>query len=331
MSSPDLSVIIVNWRSADYLKKCLKSVFANAAGLSLEVIVIDNASYDGCGEMIAREFPEVRFFQSPENLGFARANNLGFEHSSGKNLLFLNPDTEIVGSALQEMLASLERTPTAGIVGPKLLNSDLSIQTSCIQRFPTVLNQFLDSEYLRARFPRARIWGMRPLWERSGEPTEVEVISGACLMIKRDAFEQSGMFSPRYFMYSEDVDLCYEVRRLGRKILFAGKVTVIHHGGRSSSESEESHFASVMAKESIYRFFLDKRGRLYGALFRAVTVAAALFRLALCGAVIALPRHNRNQPARAAASKWRAILGWGLGRATSTGGVQKQPAIPQVQ
>src|ERR1022692_3083078 len=263
MSNPDLSIVIVNWRSAAYLQKCLLGIFANGAGLSFEVLVIDNASYDGCAEMIAREFPRVRFLQSAENLGFARANNLAFQHSAGRILLFLNPDTEIAGPALQTMVTSLDSTPDAGIVGPRLLNSDLSVQTSCIQRFPTILNQLLDCEYLRARFPRARIWGMRPLWERSGAVAEVEAISGACLMIRRDAFEQACMFSPRYFMYSEDVDLCYEVRRSGRKVCYANEATVIHHGGRSSSASGESRFASVMARESIYRFLLARRGRGY--------------------------------------------------------------------
>src|SRR5713226_1336480 len=106
--SPALSIIIVNWKSADFTRKCLASVRANAKGINLEILVVDNASFDGCAEMIQTEFSEVRFIQSQDNLGFARANNLAFGHSSGSILLFLNPDTEIVGMALQDMMACLE-------------------------------------------------------------------------------------------------------------------------------------------------------------------------------------------------------------------------------
>ena len=239
-------------------------------------------------------------------------------------MLFLNPDTEIVLEALQVMAArgGPENQSLAGIVGPKLLNSDLSVQTSCIQRFPTILNQVLDCDYLRARFPNARIWGMRPLWESPQVPAEVEVISGACLMIRRDVFEQAHLFSRRYFMYSEDVDLCYEVRQSGWKVCYASEATVIHHGGRSSSASPESHFAPVMARESIHRFLVARRGRGYAALFRAATAMAALFRLALLGLAITLPLRRTKQASRQSASKWRTILAWSLGRVPSASGVR---------
>jgi hypothetical protein len=331
MSNLDLSIIIVNWNSAAYLRTCLRTVFANTAGLTFEVLVIDNASYDGCAGMIAREFPSVRFIQAAENLGFARANNLGFQQSIGRIVLFLNPDTEIVLEALQVMAASLESIPGAGIVGPKLLNSDLSVQTSCIQRFPTILNQVLDCDYLRSRFPNARIWGMRPLWESPQAPVEVEVIPGACLMIRRDVFEQAGMFSSRYFMYSEDVDLCYEVRQLGWKVCYASEATVIHHGGRSSTASAGSHFADLMARESIYRFLSARRGRTYSALFRVTTAMAALFRLALLGLAIVLPLRHIRQASRESASKWRSILDWSLGRVPSARDAHTPPAVFQAQ
>ena len=140
----DLSIVIVNWNSVDFLCKCLTSVYANSKGTSFEVIVIDNASFDGCEEMIQNEFSLVRFIQSQKNLGFARANNLASEQATGKVLLFLNPDTEVIGPALQCMVDLLESAPDAGLVGPKLLNTDLSVQMSCIQSFPSILNLALD-------------------------------------------------------------------------------------------------------------------------------------------------------------------------------------------
>ncbi len=330
MIDPDLSIVIVNWNSCGYLCSCLKSVFAKGVGLSFEVLVIDNASYDGSAEMVHSEFPLVRFIQSTENFGFARANNLGFEHARGRLLLFLNPDTEIVGPALQVLAATLESSPDAGIVGPRLLNSDLSVQTSCVQRFPTILNQILDCDYLRTRLPNAQIWGMRPLWVTSSGPVEVEVIPGACLMVKRTVFEKASQFSPRYFMYSEDVDLCYEVRKSGAKVYFVNDAEVIHHAGRSSGASEVSHFASVMARESTYLFFLAKRGWTYASLYRAAMASAALVRLALLGmADVFLPQPDKR-PRLASASKWRSILTWGLGRVPPAKAVRHPPAISQV-
>src|SRR5438309_590446 len=161
MSSPDLSVIIVNWNSATFTKQCLASIFANAGALNIEVIVVDNASYDGCAEMVGVEFPDVTFVQSQRNLGFSGANNLALGRASGRNVLFLNPDTEIEGSALQVLLSAVDSIPDAGMVGARLLNSDLSLQTTCITALPSILNQALSCDYLRYTIPRWRIWSLR--------------------------------------------------------------------------------------------------------------------------------------------------------------------------
>src|SRR6185312_9935428 len=149
----ELSIIIVNWRSAAFLRKCLATIYETTHAIDFETVVVDNASFDGAAEMLAAEFPQVRFVQSEKNLGFAGANNLGFRNSVGENLLLLNPDTEIIGSAIPAMLSLLRFTPDAGIIGCKLLNSDGTIQTSCVQRFPSILNQALDADYLRLKFP----------------------------------------------------------------------------------------------------------------------------------------------------------------------------------
>ena len=310
----DLSIIIVNWNSAVFMRKCLASISENRGTLNIEVIVVDNASYDGCQEIIAAEFPGVCFIQSPENLGFARANNLGFEHSSGRNLLFLNPDTEVVGTALQVLLASLESIPDAGLVGARLLNSDLSVQTCCIQAFPTILNQAFDFERLRLAFPKCRWWDISPLLEDSEGAVPVEVISGACLMIKRKVFEEAGLFSTDYFMYSEEVDLCWRVKELGWKQYYVGNATVIHHGGQSTLYTPDRRFSFVMMRESRLRFLTTRRGWLYGNTYRVSTALAATCRLVLLGAalLLTLGRFRRQELLRAF-SKWMAVLGWAAG------------------
>lgn len=153
-----LSIIIVNWKSTEYLGGCLKALFRHLDDLEWEVIVVDNASEDGCEAMLMREFPRVTLLKAAENLGFARANNLGVKSCHGEILLFLNPDTEVADDSLQRMAAWLETHPRVGVVGARLLNSDKSPQQTSVQAFPTLRNQFLDSEFLRRRFPRSRMW-----------------------------------------------------------------------------------------------------------------------------------------------------------------------------
>ena len=132
----DLSIIIVNWNSKDYLHKAIASVEADTKGIDFEVVVIDGGSFDGSAEMLRQDYPHVVFIQSDKNLGFAKANNEAFKVSRGRILLFLNPDTEVEGHAITTLYDQLNVLPDAGIVGPKLLNSDRSIQQSCIRASP---------------------------------------------------------------------------------------------------------------------------------------------------------------------------------------------------
>ena len=309
----ELSVIIVNWKSCEFLRKCLASLFANAWKPSWEVVVIDNASYDGCGEMLAAEFPRVRFLQGQENLGFAAANNVAFNDSVGKYVLFLNPDTEVVGAAVQTMLFFLQATPDAGAVGVRLLNTDLTLQTSCIRRFPTILNQALDFDVLRRIFPRASLWGMGPLFAGDNALAAVQAISGACLMVTREAFEQVGQFSTRYFMYSEDVDLCHKLQSAGRRNYYLGAATVVHHGGKST-DNQETGFSAVVMRESRWQFLRQTRGPGYAAAYRwsvgLVAVARLLLLAALVGATLGI---FRRASLRAALLRWYKILRWSLG------------------
>src|ERR1019366_1850950 len=233
----DLSVIFVNWNSADYLRDAVASVRQHTSGISYEIIVVDNASPRGAGEseILERQLSDVTLIKSAQNLGFAGANNLGFRQSSGRNILFLNPDTKLTSPAIRQMLLRLDTLPNAGIVGCKLLNGDLSLQTSCVQTFPTILNQVLDTDYLRLRWPNCRLWGTASLFSQSPDPAEVEVISGACLMIKREVFERVGCFTEDYFMYAEDLDLCYKVHRAGFRNYYVKEASLIHYGGKSSS------------------------------------------------------------------------------------------------
>src|SRR2546428_6330789 len=191
----DLTIIIVNWNSADYAIDCVKSISSSTQDLGFEIVIVDNASSDRSCEILQKGLPNVRLVRSPKNIGFAKGNNLGVQFASGRNILFLNPDTRVLGRAINSMYRSLECSPVVGAVGCKLLNDDLTTQTSCIQPFPTLLNQLADIEWLKVRLPHLKLWGIGPIFETSdGIPLPVEAVSGACLMVKREVFARVGLF-----------------------------------------------------------------------------------------------------------------------------------------
>ena len=309
----DLSIIIVNWNSKEYLKRCLNSIYSQSIRLIYEIIVVDNASFDGCDRILKDEFPDVIFIQIKKNIGFGKANNLGFQHTSGRNLLFLNPDTEILGPAIYTMYHYLEKIPDAGAAGCTLLNSDQSIQTSCVQTFPTILNQILDIEYLKVLFPNLRFWGINPLLSYNGIPQKVEVVSGACLMVKRDIFEKIDKFTTDYFMYTEDIDLCYKVQNAGYIVYYISDAQVVHYGG-GSSKKHENDVGVVLMRESIFKFFRIRKGELSAKCYRLSMSIASIIRLMMLGILLLLPFKEAHRiKFYHTFSKWKKILRWSVG------------------
>ena len=292
----------------------MRSVYEQTRGIQFEVIVLDNASRDGCAEMLAAEFPAARFIQGEENLGFARGNNLAAKQAAGEMLLFLNPDTELRGPAVNKLFEALVSLAEAGAVGARLLNTDGTLQTSCIQAFPTIANQVFDAELARKWSPRGAPWGTAPRHAKTREPVLVEGISGACLLTRRTAFEQVGGFSEDYFMYYEDMDYCLKVRKAGWKNYYAPEAVVVHHGGKSSGAGEQSRFSSVTMAESAWRFFCKERGRPYAGAFRVCLAAMAAGRLCLLSLLYPLtwPSANRRRIS-GAWRKWAFVFRWAFG------------------
>ncbi|MGD1082958.1 MAG: glycosyltransferase family 2 protein, partial [Candidatus Sulfotelmatobacter sp.] len=233
----------------------------------------------------------------------------------GRILLFLNPDTELRGPAINLMHVCLDSSADIGVLGCRLLNPDLSVQTSCIHTFPTILNQVADIERLRQLSPRLKLWGMRPLFDpESGTPVGVEGVSGACQMIKREVFEKVGLFSTDYFMYMEDLDLCYKVREIGKKVCYLGAATIVHHGGQSSSKRGGEDFSGPMMKESLLKFLRKSRGPFYAGLYRLSMFLVSVLRAAVLAVLLSIPsaRLDKNS-LRHSLNKWYKILRWSVG------------------
>ena len=315
MMSQSLSIIIVNWKSKDFVRGCLATLFEDPDAAAYEVLVVDNASFDGVAEMLAADFPRVIFIQCEANLGFAGANNLALKRSHGRYILFLNPDTEIQGAAVQTLVAALESEPTAGMVGARLLNSDLTLQTTCVAAIPSIPNQLLDSALLRQAFPNWRMWGMRALWNSASSRAQVAAISGACMLCRRHVVEGLGGFSTDYFMYVEDMDLCLRITRAGWKIYYVPEATIVHHGSGSSAR-RESNFSNIVLRASLVRFFKIHYGHLYAGVYRTGLVVASLVRILLLAA--SLPIFSARRGFNAAVqplSKWWRIFLWSSGLA----------------
>jgi N-acetylglucosaminyl-diphospho-decaprenol L-rhamnosyltransferase len=306
-----LSVLIVNWKSKDYLRECLKSIQVTSEELVTQIVVVDGGSFDGCGEMLANEFPSVQFVQSGKNLGFGRSNNLGFEQVTGELLFLLNPDTELKPNALQRMLLTLEELPQAGIIGARLLNTDGSLQTSCVQSFPTPLNQALDSNLFRELFPKSKLWGTYPAFF-SDESVAVEAISGASMLMRSDTFRRIEGFDPKYFMYGEDMDLCRKTHNLELKVYFQPQAEIIHHGG-GSSDGEFSNFSTVFMRQSIHAFIQERQGSSAALLYRFSMALSAFMRMtALSVSQVFSPACKRSKN-KSSFKKWTAILRWSIG------------------
>ena len=306
----DLSIICVNWNALGYLRSALASVQQNTHATSYEVIVVDNASPEGGVDAMKEEFPDTIIIKSPENLGFARANNLGFTHASGEFVLLLNPDTELRGPAIDILMANARALPDFGVIGGKLLNTDLTVQTQAVQTFPTILNQVLNIESLRLRWPSCPLWNIAPLFLRNGKPVKVEVIPGACMLLRSATFAKVGMFSEEYFMYAEDLDLNWKVRALGLTNYYIEDSEIVHHGGRSSSRQMVSQWSTKMMYTAMLCYYQKNRGPVYAVLYRMAMATSALVRLLLLALMYPFVD---QQVYRAASSKWSVVLRWALG------------------
>jgi GT2 family glycosyltransferase len=205
----DLSVVILNWNTCALLEKCLRSLVCPHRGIDVEIIVVDNASGDNSREMVRREFPQVNLIVNPKNVGFGAGNNVAVPQASGRYVLFLNSDTVVMDGALSAMVSYADANSDIGILGPKLLNGDGSLQYSC-RRYPNLATGFFRNTPLGRLFPKNRFAADYLLqdWDHA-TPRDVDWVSGAALMMRCELLDKIGAFDEDYYMYCEDVDLCW--------------------------------------------------------------------------------------------------------------------------
>jgi GT2 family glycosyltransferase len=298
VARPDLSVSILSWNTREYLRRCLQSLYQPEApevaevllraGLSpgeaadaldparIEVIVIDNASADGSADMVAAEFPHVRLVRNTANTGFSGGNNQAYEMSQGRWFLLLNSDTVVAPGSLAELVAFADKHTEAGMVGPRVVNPDGSVQMSC-RRFPTLTAGLFRNTPLGRLFPKnrfARDYLMAD-W-RHDSVRDVDWLSGCALLVRRETVEQIGPMDDGYFMYCEDVDWCWRAHAAGWQVLYYPCAPIVHWGGRSTDLAAVRMI--VQFHRSMYRFFCKHYASVSNPLVRPLVIAGILAR-----------------------------------------------------
>ena len=264
---PDLGIVIVNYNVRDLLRDCLASVYDSRGDFTFDLCVVDNDSHDGSADMVADEFPQARLIRA-ENRGYAVSNNLGLKElgfgreggdpASGQPrfALLLNPDTILPPSALSDMLQFMEQHPQAGVAGPRLVRADGSLDRACRRSFPTPQVAAYRFSGLGRLFPNSPRFGRYNLTHLSPDlTTEVDSVVGAFMLIRGEALAKVGLLDEQFFMYAEDLDLCYRIKQCGWQVWYNSAVTVLHYKGQSSRQ--RSKFANAKFYETM-RLFHDK-------------------------------------------------------------------------
>jgi len=339
----DLTIVIVSWNVCDLLRRCLSSVFDVRGStddgeppswkieqrtpdrkLLTEVIVVDNASTDGSPEMVHAEFPGVRLIGNVENRGFTAANNQGLAVSQGRYLLLLNPDTEVVGDALETMVRYLETHPAAGVLGPRLVYPDGGLQPSR-RRFPTFATALVESTIVQKWWTDNRLLRRYTMADTPDDAIQpVDWVVGACLLARRTAYDQVGGLDEGYFMYSEEMDWCKRIKNAGWEIVYLPSATVIHHQGKSSEQVVAARHINFHSSK--VRYFRKHHGLLQGEAVRGFLLATYVYQVAREG-LKWLVGHKR--PLRAERVKaYMQVLQSGLRVRNSPSVAVTRPALP---
>jgi len=288
----DLSIVIVNWNTKSLLRDCLQSVYAGLGPLNAEILVVDNASSDGSCDMVRAEFPAAQLLESGENLGFAGGNNVALRKALGRYILLLNTDTIVHGTVLQDAVTWLDAHPTVGVMGPRLLNSDGSVQPSC-SAFPSLRHLAMQTMGL-TRFSKWDAYRMTG-WDRTTE-RHVDVISGAAMFVRTAAMRQVGLLDEAFFFYGEETDWCRRFAQAGWELVFVPIPEITHFGNGSAARL--NHRRDVLMTEGTTRLHLKHGGLLAGLACFAILAVHNASRAIFWSALAVLQRSGAKARAQ---------------------------------
>lgn len=249
----DVSIIIVNYKTVPLILNCLESVYAKTEGVDFEVIVVDNNSGDGFAEKIQGKYPKVQCLSLPENIGFGRANNEGLKIAKGRNIFFLNPDTLLLNNAVKVLSDYLDAHPEVGVCGGNLYDEDMKPTHSYRMCLPGIYWELND--LFHGLLDKMR-WGKNVQFNHAGKPLKVGYITGADMMVRRKVLEQVGSFSPKFFMYYEETELTFRIKKAGYRVVSVPETEIQHLEGKSTGGKINSVKSYYMHKSSIVYYEL---------------------------------------------------------------------------
>lgn len=237
-AQPLVSVVVVSYNVRAFLEQALNSIRNSLIDITHEIFVVDNASSDGSPELVAEKFPDVKLIANKVNIGFGAANNLAFKKCSGDYVAIVNPDTIVQEDTFSTLVKFFREHSDAGAAGCKILNPDGSLQLACRRSFPSPWTAFTKMIGLAHLFPKSKLFGRYNLTFLDPDQTyPVEAISGSFMLVKREVLQTVGYFDETFFMYGEDLDLCYRINEAGYKIYYVSDTQIIHFKGESSKKS----------------------------------------------------------------------------------------------
>lgn len=303
----DISVIIVNWNTKALLLDCVESLYQTTRKSSLEIIVVDNASADGSVVALRERFPQVQIIVNEDNLGFAKANNIGMKQAKGLYVCLVNSDVKALDGVLDKMRLYMENHPEIGALAPKTFGGDMQIQKNC-REFPTLRNVFCEAFFLNKLFPKIAFFRGRDMVRCDYDAVmEIEALSGCFLMVRQEVIAQVGLLDERFFFYSEDVDWCKRIHDAGWKLVHYPEAEAIHFGYGSSS-SAPIRFQIEMLKAN-WQYWRKHKNILECLVFRLIELIGTLGR-AVAWFAISLVESKRRSTAKMMAASYGKMLAW---------------------
>jgi GT2 family glycosyltransferase len=264
----EISIVIVNWNSKQYIRKCLDSIRLTTFKEAVEIIIVDNGSTDGSTDEIEKYFPEVRLIKNKSNMGFARANNIGIRVSRGNIVCLINSDVKVLDNSIWKMYSYLVEHSNVGIIGPRVLNPDLSLQNS-ILKLPSISNSLVRAFGADSIMKRAK--------KQSDEVRSVGSLAGCFLMVKKAAIDDVGLLDEQFFFYAEDIDWCKRFIDANWEVLYFPEAKIIHYGGGSSAVSPIKYYVE-MHKANL-RYWKKHHNRAEQLLYISIVILHQIIRI----------------------------------------------------
>jgi GT2 family glycosyltransferase len=287
-----VSVIIVSWNARKYLLQCLASLTDQACRYPMEIIVVDNASSDGSADAVAGSYPDVRLIRNPENVGFAKANNIGVAVSTGRYVCFVNSDVKVLPDCISRLVEYCEEHAEVGMVGPRILGGNGNLQRSC-HGFPGVWNMFCRALALDSTFPRIKMFtGYCLSYWAQDSLRPVDILSGCFWLVRREALNQVGLLDEAFFMYAEDMDWCKRFWAHGWPVVFVPSAEAVHYGGASSSNSPVRFY--IERQRADLQYWRKHHSRLAVACFFAISCLHVSLRAAGYSIAVIFKRSARQ-------------------------------------